>query len=154
MELKLENVLIRKVITIDSEATVREASEEMGRLSTSCLVVLSKRRVVGILTTQDVVNRVAARGLDPGEVKVGEVMSSPVIMMRPETPLGEAIKVMLQRKIKKLPIVSGGKRKARLVGMVSLSDLVEFHSWVFSDAWENVLMTVPAVLEEGEFVVA
>jgi len=83
-----------------------------------------------------------------------EVMSSPVIMMRPETPLGEAIKVMLQRKIKKLPIVSGGKSRARLVGMVSLSDLVEFHSWVFSDTWENVLMTVPAVLEEGEFVVA
>jgi CBS domain-containing protein len=154
MELKLENVLIRKVITIDSEATVKEASEEMGRLSTSCLVVLSKRRVVGILTTQDVVTRVAARGLDPGEVLVGEVMSSPVVMMRPETLLGEAIKVMLQRKIKKLPIVSGGKRRARLVGMVSLSDLVEFHSWVFSETWEKVLMTVPAVLEEGEYVVA
>jgi malate dehydrogenase (oxaloacetate-decarboxylating) len=154
MELRLEHVLIRKAITIDSEATVKEASEEMGRLSTSSLVVLSNKRVVGILTTQDVVVRVAAKGLDPEEVLVGDVMSSPVIMMRPETPLGEAIKVMLQRKIKKLPIVSGGKMRARLVGMVSLSDLVEFHSWVFSATWETVLMTVPAVPEEGEYVVA
>jgi CBS domain-containing protein len=154
MELRIEDVIIRKVVTIDSRATVREASHKMDRLSTSSLVVLSGKRIVGILTTQDVVIRVAAKGLNPEEVLVKDVMSSPVIMMKPETPLGEAIKVMLQKKIKKVPLVSGGNRRAKLIGMVSLSDLVEFHPWIFSITWEKVLMTIPAVPEEGEFVVA
>ena len=153
MELRVEDVVIRKVVTIDSSSTVAKATETMRRHSTSSLVVLTGKKVDGFLSTRDVVSRVVARGLDPHKVLVRDVMSKPVIMMRPDAPLGEAIKMMLQRKIKKLPLVEGERDKARLVGMISITDMVEFLPQIFSMVWEEVLMTVPAVPEEGEFSV-
>ena len=65
MKLCIEDVIIRKVITIDSEASVKDATEQMKQHSTSCLIVLSKNRIDGILTTRDVISRVVARGAGP-----------------------------------------------------------------------------------------
>jgi CBS domain-containing protein len=151
MDLRVEDVILRKVVTIDSESTVEEATEKMHSSFTSSLVVLSGKKIVGFLSTRDIVSNVVANGLDPKKVMVNEVMTSPVIMMRPDTPLGEAIKIMLQKKIKKLPIVEGDRDKARLVGLFSITDMVEYHPYIFSILWEEILMTVPAVPEEGEF---
>jgi len=151
MDLRVEDVILRKVVTIDSESTVEEATEKMHSSFTSSLVVLSGKKIVGFLSTRDIVSNVVANGLDPKKVMVNEVMTSPVIMMRPDTPLGEAIKIMLQKKIKKLPIVEGERDKARLVGLFSITDMVEYHPYIFSILWEEILMTVPAVPEEGEF---
>ena len=151
MDLRVEDVILRKVVTIDSESTVEEATEKMHSSFTSSLVVLSGKKIVGFLSTRDIVSNIVAKGLDPKKVMVNEVMTSPVIMMRPDTPLGEAIKIMLQKKIKKLPIVEGDKDKAKLVGLFSITDMVEYHPYIFSILWEEILMTVPAVPEEGEF---
>ena len=150
----IEDVIIRKVITIDSEASVKDATEKMKQHSTSCLVVLSENRIDGILTTRDLISRVVARGLEPGKVRVTDIATRPVIMMRPETPLEEAIKIMLQRKIKKIPLISGDDGNTRLYGLLSLTDIIEYHSEIFSTLWEQLIMTVPAVGVEGVFNVA
>lgn len=154
MKLRIEDVIIRKIITIGSEASVKEATEIMKQRSTSCLVVLSDKRVDGILTTRDVISRVVARGFDPSKVRAIDVASRPVIMMRPEAPLDDAIKIMLQRKIKKILLISGEKEKARLYGLLSLTDIIEYHSEVFSSLWEQLLMTVPAIGVEGTILLA
>ncbi len=151
MDLRVEDVILRKVVTIDSESTIEEATKKMHNCFTSSLVVLSGKKIVGFLSTRDIVSNVVAKGLDPKKVMVNKVMTSPVILMRPDTPLGEAIKVMLQKKIKKLPIIEGDKDKAKLVGLFSITDMVEYHPDIFSILWEEILMTVPAVPEEGEF---
>jgi len=154
MELRIEDVIIRKVITIDSEASSQDATNKMKQYSTSCLVVLSENRIDGILTTRDLITRVVARGLEPGKVRVTDIATRPVIMMRPETPLEEAIKIMLQRKIKKIPLISGDKDNARLYGLLSLTDIIEYHSEIFSTLWEQLIMTVPAAGIEGVFTIA
>ena len=137
--------MVRKVITVPSDITVKAATEVMNGLSTSSLVVLSGKRVDGIVTTRDIVCRVVAKSLNPEKVRIGEIASRPVITLRPETPLGEAIKIMLQRKIKKIPLIAGEEDGARLVGLVSLSDIIEYHSELFSYLWDQILLTVPAL---------
>ncbi len=154
MKLRIEDVIIRKVITIDSEASSQDATNKMKQYSTSCLVVLSENRIDGILTTRDLITRVVARGLEPGKVRVTDIATRPVIMMRPETPLEEAIKIMLQRKIKKIPLISGDKDNARLYGLLSLTDIIEYPSEIFSTLWEQLIMTVPAAGIEGVFTIA
>ena len=118
MGLRLEDVVVRKVVTISPDVNVRDATDLMEEKSTSCLVVLVDGMIEGILTSRDVIQRVVARGTHPSDVTVGEIATHPVIVLKPETFLGEAIKVMLQRRIKKIPLVDGG---GRLVGLVSLS---------------------------------
>jgi predicted transcriptional regulator len=80
-------------------------------------------------------------------------MSKPVIMMRPEAPLEEAIRIMLQHKIKKIPLVTSHANEDRLVGLLSLSDIIESHSEIFSQLWEEALMIATVIAEKGEFVV-
>ena len=147
MGLRLEDVVVRKVVTISPEVSVRDATDLMEEKSTSCLVVLVDGMIEGILTSRDVIQRVVARGTHPSEVTVGEIATHPVIVLKPETFLGEAIKVMLQRRIKKIPLIDG---RGRLVGLVSLSDIVEFHSELFSALWERIIMMEPATFVEDE----
>ena len=151
MGLRLEDVVVRKVVTISPDVNVRDATDLMEEKSTSCLVVLVDGMIEGILTSRDVIQRVVARGTHPSEVTVGEIATHPVIVLKPETFLGEAIKVMLQRRIKKIPLIDG---RGRLVGLVSLSDIVEFHSELFSALWERIIMMEPATLVEDEICVA
>ena len=153
MNIRVEDVLIRKGITVDMDTSVKDATKLMDRLSISCLVVMSKNVIKGILTTRDVISRVIARGNDPSQMTVGEVMTHPLIAVREETPLGEAVKIMFQNKIKKLPIVIGeGGDDLVLVGLLSLTDVVENHTEIFADLWEQMLMTVPADMEKGILV--
>ncbi len=142
---------MRIVVTISPEVTVRDATYLMEKKSTSCLVVMDDDRIEGILTSRDVIQRIVARGLDPSEVTVGEIATHPIIVLKPETFLSEAIKVMLQRKIKKIPLVDD---RGRLVGLVSLSDIVEFHSELFSALWERIIMMEPATLVDDEILAA
>ena len=137
MELHLEDVVVRKVVTISPETCMKDAVDLMDEKSTSCLIVMVEGRIEGILTSRDVIHRVVARGLDPSEVTVGETATQPIIVLKPETFIGEAIMVMLQRKIKKIPLVDD---RGRLEGLVSLSDIIEFHSELFSALWERIIM--------------
>jgi predicted transcriptional regulator len=79
-------------------------------------------------------------------------MTHPLIVVREDTPLEEAVKTMFQNKIKKLPIVLGEGDDLVLVGLLSLTDIVENHTEIFADLWEQVLMTVPADMEKGILV--
>jgi CBS domain-containing protein len=153
MNIRVEDVLIRKGITVDMNTSVKDATELMNRLSISCIVVMSKNVIKGILTTRDVISRVIARGYDPSQMTVGEVMTSPLLAVREDTPLEEAVKIMFQNKIKKLPIMLGEGDDLVLVGLLSLTDIVENHTEIFTDLWEQMVMTVPADMEKGILIV-
>jgi len=149
MNIRVEDVLIRKGITVDMDTSVKDATELMNRLSISCLVVMSKNVIRGILTTRDVISRVIARGYNSSQMTVGEVMTQPLIAVRENTPLEEAVKIMFQNKIKKLPIVLGEGDDLVLAVLLSLTDIVENHTEIFADLWEQMLMTVPADMNKG-----
>ena len=110
-------------------------------------------RIIGIITVQDLVYRVVAKGLNPQKTRVQEIASKPVVVMRPETSLVTAIKVMLQKKIKKIPLISGEKGYERLIGLVSFSDIIKYHSLLFANLLEEILLTVPALSLKEDLVV-
>jgi signal-transduction protein with cAMP-binding, CBS, and nucleotidyltransferase domain len=132
LSLRIEDVTVRKVVTIDPNSTVIEASRVMNRHSTSSLVVVMNDRIDGIMTTKDVIGKVVARGVDPRDILVRDVMSSPVIKMRLNDNLDEAVDTMLKRNIKKLVLVNGHTEHEKPVGMLSLTDVVELFPKIFN----------------------
>ena len=122
MILRVEDVMVREVITIDENATVKEAVEVMNKFEIGCLIAVKKGRAVGIITERDLLRRVIAEMLDANKTRVNQVMSSPLVVVEPSTDLEEAVKLMFQMKIKKLPVV----QDKRLVGLVSLTDIARF----------------------------
>jgi CBS domain-containing protein len=122
VSLRVEDVMVREVITIDEDLTVKEAAEIMNKFEIGCLIGVKRGKAMGILTERDVLKRVVAEGRDASKTKVRDAMTSPLVIVEPGMDLAEAVKLMFQMKIKKLPVVDG----KRLVGLVSLTDIARF----------------------------
>jgi CBS domain-containing protein len=122
VSLKVEDIMVKEVMTIDENSTVKEAAEVMNKFEIGCLIAVKKGKAMGIVTERDLLKRVVAESKDANETKVRDVMSSPLVVIEPSTDLEEAVKLMFQMKIKKLPVVDD----KRLVGLISLTDIARF----------------------------
>jgi len=118
-KIKVRDVMIPAINVIEAERTVREACIMMDRLGVGSLLVEREGKLVGIVTERDFVVRVLATGLDHSKTKVGDVMSYPVIAVSPDSPIEEAVALMLSHGFRRLPVVD---LEGKLLGMVTLSE--------------------------------
>jgi CBS domain-containing protein len=128
LTLKVVDVMVKEVITIEDNSTVKEAADVMNKFEIGCLIAVRKGKAMGILTERDLLKRIVAEGKDARKIRVREVMTSPLVVAEPNMDLAEAVKLMFQMKIKKLPVVDG----KRLIGLVSLTDIARFQPQVIS----------------------
>ena len=117
--LKVKDVMVADLVTVKADISVKKAVKVMNDFEIGCLIVVENGEAVGIITERDILKRIVVEGRDPEKTLVGEVMSKPLIVTSPETSLEEAIESMFKHKIKKLPVVEGGK----LVGLVTFTDI-------------------------------
>lgn len=122
MSLKVEDVMVEDVITIEANATVKKAISIMNENEIGCLIVVKQAKAVGIVTERDMLARVLVRARDPERTRVSEVMTTPLVVADPKMDLEEAARLMFKMKVKKLPVVLDGE----LVGLITLTDLARF----------------------------
>jgi len=120
MPLKLEDVMVEDVITVEETTTVKKAVELMNKHEIGCLIVMKRRKPAGIVTERDMLNRILLKSKNPEKIKVNEIMSKPLIVGKPQMDIEDAAKLMFKRNIKKLPVTDND----HLVGLVTLTDLV------------------------------
>lgn len=131
----VREVMTRPVITADVDIDVLTAAKRMALANVGCLIVVSGEKPIGILTERDLVKKVVAKATDPQTVKVGDVMSSPLVTISPEASLRDAASLMLKSRIKRLPVTSNG----RLVGIITDTDLVSGSSIGLGDVLSDLL---------------
>lgn len=122
MSLKVEDVMVKEVVTINAEKTAKDAADMMNRYEIGCLLVVKRGKAVGILTERDLLKRVISESRNAETTRIKEIMSKPLIVVETDTELEDAAKLMFKMKIKKLPIIKQGK----LTGLVTLTDLARF----------------------------
>ena len=107
----------------DPHETVRTAARRMEDVNVGTLVVLDvNRRPIGIVTDRDLVLRCVARGLDPDETTVSQVMSAPPRCVVETAPIEDAMAILRRASVRRLPVVDDD---GRLEGIVSVDDVVE-----------------------------
>jgi len=111
----------RGVYTIAPEESVFEAIRRMAEKGIGALVVTEGDEPVGIVTERDYARKVILKGRSSKETPVREIMSSPVIFIRPEQTIEEAMAIMTEKKIRHLPV----QENDRLVGIISIGDVVK-----------------------------
>ena len=110
-----------KVVTIQPEQSIREALRVLADHNIGALVAIDPgRRPVGILSERDVV-RAAVRDEAVFGLTVSQLMTRDVIVGVPGDDLSAVGHTMVQRRIRHLPVVEGGK----LIGMISIGDIVK-----------------------------
>ena len=139
--MKIEEAMIRNVITLQSDVSAYDAVKIMNENKIGCLVVLQYGQVAGILTERDLLERVLEKCKNPRETSITEIMTKRVIVGRPDMQLVEAAKLMFEKKVKKLPIVEGN----RLVGLVTMTDLARISN--FDEKFMQLIETRERFLE-------
>lgn len=109
------------VATIAAGATVADAVRLLGERRIGALPVVDGDTVSGIISERDVIYCLKDHGAEVLDWPVSRVMTSPAITVDPGTPVLNALALITQRRVRHLPVVSGGK----LVGIVSIGDLVK-----------------------------
>ena len=112
----------REVTTIGAEARVTEAVARLGAKRIGALPVVEGDRVIGIISERDVIYCLRDHGSEVLDWAVSQMMTSPAITAEPGTHVLAALAMMTKRRIRHLPVVSGGA----LVGIVSIGDLVKY----------------------------
>lgn len=117
-EIPVSDVMVSDVVSIRPDATVGEAADRMADNDVGSVVVTEADKPIGILTSTDVVELVSVDG-DAAGTAVRDRMSSPVVTIAPEEPIDAAARRLLDRSVKRLPVVESGS----LVGIVTVTDL-------------------------------
>jgi CBS domain-containing protein len=117
---KVRDVMIPHVVTIHADATLVEAAHRMKEANVGVLPVVEGGVLRGIVTDRDLVVRAIAEGADPARTRVVECATRDLVCARPDSPLEEAMEVMAECQIGRLPVVDEGNR---VVGIVTLSSM-------------------------------
>ena len=133
------HVMNRTVVSIDSDASVKDAASKMAQHQVGCLIVTEKGRPVGVITETDMLSRVLALAKNAESTKVKTVMSKPLICGSPDMDFTEATKLMVNRAIKKLPITHG----ERLVGILTITDAIAVHPAMHEFIKEEAKGSIP-----------
>jgi len=123
---RLAEILAEKggdVLEIAADATVLEAVQLMVEMNVGSLLVTEGGEVTGIVTERDYLRRVTLEDRTE-QAPVREIMSAPLVVATPETTIDECMALMTDRRIRHVPVVDEG----RVVGIVSIGDLVKFQS--------------------------
>ena len=112
------DVMSRKILSVGASTTVAEAATIMGERRAGSALVMDGEQLLGIFTERDIV-RALGEHYDAASHPVSEWMTADPLTVPPSTPVEDALRTMLDRNFRHLPIVKDGK----VAGIVSMRDL-------------------------------
>jgi CBS domain-containing protein len=119
MATKIRDLMTTDPIILDRSTTAAEAARTMREQDIGDVLVRDGGELCGIVTDRDLTLRIIADGQDPQEVTIGEVCSGELTTCGPDDELTHAVRVMREKRIRRLPIMDRGDA----VGILSLGDL-------------------------------
>jgi CBS domain-containing protein len=116
--MRISEVMTQGVVTAESGDTLSHVGELMRDRNVGSVVICEGGRPVGVITDRDLALVVVADRVDSGTT-AGDHASRPIVMGEVEMHLEEAVALMIQHRIRRLPVMQGDG----LVGIVTIDDL-------------------------------
>ena len=114
----VEEVMNKNVVVAKPTVTLKEAAKVMGEMNMGSLVITEGDKILGIVTSTDILKAVG-EGKDVDNTTVQDIMSTNVITIQADEDLEKAVEIMINNKIKRLPVMKNEK----LVGIITVSDI-------------------------------
>jgi CBS domain-containing protein len=120
MAQSIRDVMTPNPHTVAADATLQDAAREMKQDNIGAVLVRDNGSVSGILTDRDIVVRAIAEGRDPSSTRVGDVASSDVKTLTPDSSVEDAIRIVREQHVRRIPVID---EKGQAQGIVSIGDL-------------------------------
>lgn len=118
--MRIADAMHRQADWASADTPVSEVAKMMARDDIGAVPVGKDDKLIGMVTDRDIALRIVAAGRDPAKTSVEEVMTKGIVYCRTTESVEDAIHLMDQKKIRRLPVIDDNKR---LVGMLSLGDV-------------------------------
>ncbi|HEY2779090.1 MAG TPA: CBS domain-containing protein [Gaiellaceae bacterium] len=118
---QIRKLMFVKPRTVKIGDSVVDAAKLMKGEETTIAPIVEAGRLIGVVTDKDIVLRVVAEGRDPQTTKVEDVASRDLVTIDPDEDLHEALAVMAQHDVKRLPVI---EEDGTLVGIVAHADVL------------------------------
>jgi len=115
----VKDAMTSDVKTAAPSVSLTDAAKLMKQEDVGSVPVVDGERLIGMLTDRDIVVRGIADGSDPHAVTAGDIASRDIVTVRPDDDLEEALRLMAQHQVRRLPVVDDG----HLVGVLAQADV-------------------------------
>lgn len=124
-------ICVREVDLAEIDESAQVAAQRMHDRNVGTLIVANaQRKAIGIVTDRDLAVRVVAKGRNPVETTVGEVMTTDLKTVEEQTSLEDALRVMRSGPFRRVPVTDSG---GTLVGLLSVDDVLDLLRQEFNE---------------------
>lgn len=142
--IKVKDAMASRVVTARPSQNVFEGSKIMKKEDVGSIVICEGSKPIGIVTREDVIDKVTSKDLQASKVSLKEIMNSPIVETTPDTDLADAARTMVKYGYERLPVVNMGK----LVGMISDRDIARVAPAAIEILRERLLVEGPEKIEQ------
>ena len=119
-KLLVKDVMTRDVKVVGPDTSVKEVAAAMNKFDVGSIIVVQDDKPVGVISERDVLRRVVEPCLSPKVITAGQIMTSPVVTICESASIDEVVKLMAERRVRKIPVM----KKEKLVGIITYTDIV------------------------------
>ena len=124
---KVYDCMTTKPISITSDASLEQCAKIMAKNHVGALVIKDNHKSIGLITEQDIVRKVVAKGINPLTKKVKDFMEKKIKTISSSADIYDALIIMRDSNIRHLPVVDNGK----MAGLLTLKDILKIEPSLF-----------------------
>ena len=125
--ISVRDAMTTRPVTASTDTPLQEVAKLMKKGNVGSIVITSKEKLVGIISEKDIVERVVAKGLDFAKLKARDIMTKDLVTINPQEDIYDALLLMGNEEIRKLPVVDNKK----LVGLLTSNDILKIEPALF-----------------------
>ncbi len=118
--LLVKDVMTKGVKVTGPDSNVREVVATMNRFNIGSIIVVQDNKPVGVISERDVLRKVVEPCLPPETIAARQIMTHPVITIRESASMAEVVKIMAEKRVRKVPVM----KKKKLVGIITYTDIL------------------------------
>ena len=118
--LLVRDVMTKDVKVIGPDSSVHKVVAAMNKYNIGSIIVVKDDRPDGVISERDILRRVVEPCLSPETITAKQIMTSPVITISESASVDEAIKLMAEKRVRKIPVM----KKDKIVGIITYTDVL------------------------------
>lgn len=126
-KIRVKDAMTMHPITISVKKSLKDCAKLMRKSHVGGVLVVKGKKLVGIVTEQDIVHKVIAKGKSSLDIELDNIMETELITVNSDLDIYEAMMLMRDEDIRHLPVVE----KDKLVGIITVKDILRIEPQLF-----------------------